>query len=122
MIVAMAAMGVVEMPLDEVVGVIAMRNRGMAATGRVDVAGCVTLARVVRGTAGRVRRIDRDRAFVDVVAVYRVQVAVVDIVDVTAVLDGEMAAVGTVRVVVSSVRSVGHGKSFLGRRLAPSIQ
>lgn len=114
MIVAVAAMGMVEMPIDEVVGVIAMRNRGMAATGRVGVAGRVPLARVVRGTPGRVRRIDRDRALVDVVAAHHVQVAVVDIVDVTAVLDGEMAAVSTVLVVVISV---GHGRSFLWRRI-----
>lgn len=110
MIIAVPTMGVVEVAVDQVVDVIAVRNCRMTAVGGVHVRGGVAMAGVVRRAAGRVRWVDRDRAFVDMVVVHHMQMPVVQIVDVAAVLDGEMAAVDTMNMVVGGVRAVGRHK------------
>ncbi len=113
MIVAVAIVRVVEMAIDQIVGVIAMRHGGMAAAGTVDVTGGVAGAAMVRRALGRVGRVDRDRVLVDVIAVEVVQVAVVQVVDVASVLDRDVAAAGAVHMIVSRVDGVrgglGHG-------------
>ncbi len=107
MIIAMPTMGMVEVAFDQVVDVIAVRHCRMAAVGGVHVRGIVALAYVARRAAGRIRSIDRDRAFVDVVAVHHMQMPVVQVVDVTAVLNGKVAAVAPMNMIVSGVRAVG---------------
>jgi hypothetical protein len=109
-IVAVPAVGVMEMTVDQVVRVIAVGDRRVTAALGVDMAGGVSGARMSRRAAGRVRRVDRDRAFIDVVAVHHVQMTVVEVVDVAAVLDGEVPAVGTVNMAVAGVRGVRHRK------------
>jgi hypothetical protein len=102
-----------EVAIDQVVGVIAMRNRGVAAAGAVYVTGRVAVTCVGRRATGRVGRVDRDRAFVDMIAVHHVQMPVVEVVDVAAVLDREMPAVGTVDMAMIGVREMRrHGSSF----------
>lgn len=100
MVVAVVTVRVMQVPVDEVVDVIAVRNRGMPAAGRVNVvtrvAGTLVVGRAVAG----VRTTDRDLALVDVVAVHVVQVTVVQVVNVACVLDGWMSAVRAVDVVV----------------------
>lgn len=110
MIVAVPAMGVVKMTGDQIVGVVAMRDRRMTAARGVSMVSGVSTASMIRRAAGWVRRVDRDRAFIDMVAVHHVQVSVVEVVDMAAVLDGEMPAVGTVNMAVAGVRGVRHGK------------
>jgi hypothetical protein len=106
MIITVAPVGMVEVPVDEIVCVITVRDAGMATAGGVEVAGRVALARMARRAAGGVRRIDSDRALINVVAVHHVEMAVVEIVDVAAVLHREVAAVGAVGVVVRGVLGV----------------
>ena len=107
MIIAMPVMDMVEVAGDQVVEVIPMRNRRMAAIGSVHVRGSVAIACVVRRAGGRVRWIDRDRAFVDMVAVHHMQMPVVQVIDVAAVLDSKMTTVDTMNMVVGGVRAVG---------------
>ena len=108
MIVAVLVVRVVQVSVDQVVGVVAVRHRFVAAVGTV-----LVILRVFRGVARRAIRgvlgIDRDLVLVLVVAVRMVQVAVVKVVGVACMLDGGVTAVGSVNVVtVIAVLWVGH--------------
>ena len=98
MVVAVVAVGVVEVALDEVVGVVAVRDGGVAAAVAVGVSGVMAAASVVGRAAGRMRVVDGDRVLIDVVAVGVVQVAVVEVVDVIAMVHGGVSAAGAVLV------------------------
>jgi hypothetical protein len=114
MVVAVAVVRVVEVTLDQIIGVIAVRHAGMSARGAVDVVGRVAGAAVVRRALRRVGRVDGDRVLIDVIAVDVMQVPIVEVVDVAGVLDREMAAAGAVNMVVALVDGVRHGVSWLG--------
>ncbi len=77
MVVAVSSVHVVKMTRDEVVDVVTMRHRRMAAVGAVQMLSIVVATRVVGRASGRISRIDRYRAFIDVVAVDLVQVTIV---------------------------------------------
>jgi hypothetical protein len=114
-IVAMAAVRVMQVAVDEVVDVIAVRHRGMPATRAVYVTGFVARAGVSRRAGGRILGVDRQYVLFDLAAGDRVmQVAVVQVVDVIAVLDRGVSAVLAVLVIVMFVRFTGlrHGNSF----------
>ena len=107
MVVAVVAVRVVQVAIDEVVNVVAMRHRFMTAAGAVNVPGFVAAAVVVGRAGVRVGGADGDAVFIDVVAVRVVQVAVVQVVNVAVVLDGGVAAARAVLVrVVGVVRFV----------------
>ncbi len=109
-VVAVAVVGMVEMPLDDVVCVAAVRNRLVSAAGAVGVVGAM-LGLVVVVSVG-VRAADFDGVLLDGSIVFLVvEVAVVEIVRVSVVLDGGMLAAGAVDVVVSGVY-FGHALSF----------
>ena len=84
----------VQVPVVQIVDVITMWNRGVAAIGAV-------LVLVFSVFDAQI-----DRALVPVVVVLMVAVTIVDVVDVVVVLDGHMTAVGPVdvRVILVSVR------------------
>lgn len=112
-IVAVAIVRVVQMAVDQVVDVIAMGQGGVATRRAVDVIGRVAAAAMPRRAGGWIRRVDGDRALVDVIAVHRVKMTVVEVVDVSAVLDREVTAVGAVDVIVLGMRAMGgHPDSF----------
>ena len=96
-------MRVVQVAIDEVVNVVAMRHGFVAATGTVDVSRFVAAAVVVRRAGIRVGGADGDAVFIDVVAVRVVQVAVVQVINVAFVLDGSVAAACAVLVFVIGV-------------------
>jgi hypothetical protein len=114
-VVAVPPMGMVEMASDEVVDVVTVWHRFVAASGAVCVVRRVFAARVCGGAGRGVGGADIERALVHVPIVRVVEVAVVEVVDVVAVLDGDVAAVGTVGVIVVVVDSVAHPASFLWR-------
>jgi hypothetical protein len=98
MVVAVIAVGMVQVALDQVIEVIAVRHRLVAAPRTVSVAGLVAL--VVAGCAALgVLRADLQRVFLHQRGADRmVQVAVVQVIDVPLVLDGDVAAAGAVLV------------------------
>ena len=106
MVVAVVPVGAVQVPSDQVVDVITVRHRGMAAVRAVYVLGGMAVTHVLRRTRCWVRGINSDPAFVDVVAVDHMEVAVVKIVDVPAVLDRGVAARRAVDVIVLGVNWV----------------
>ena len=106
-VVAVVAVRVVQVAIDEVIDVVAMWHRFVAAAGAVDVSGFVAAAVVVGRAGVRVGGADGDAVFIDVVAMRVVQVAVVQVIDVAVVLDGGVAAARAVLVrVVGVVRFV----------------
>lgn len=110
MVVAVGAVRMVQVPVDEVVDVVAVGHGLVAAGGTVDVTGVMSRARVGRRAGPGVGAADLDAALVDVTVVQAMQVPVVQVVDVVAVPDGGVAAVGAVLVRVVVVDAMnGHG-------------
>jgi hypothetical protein len=107
---------VVQMTLDKVVGMIAVRHRLMAARWAVFLSRLVTGASIVRRALGGIRLTRLDHVLVDVVAMRMMQVAVMQVVDVIAMAYGGVSAVRTVpmRVIgLCRLRAVRHGRSPL---------
>jgi len=88
----MALMRVVQMPIHEIIDMAAVRHSLVAAAGSVNVPGFVPPARVAGRAGIRVLRGYVQSALVHMIAVHRVQAAVVKVVDVISVADGGVAA------------------------------
>jgi len=102
-VVAVAAMRVMEMSVDEIVDVVAMRDGLVAATSSMPVSGIVTGADVAGCTSRRIGAAHFDHMLIEMIVVRLMEVAVVKIVHVIAVLDGDMAATGSVNMVMPLV-------------------
>ena len=96
MVVAVISVLVMQTAVDDVVDVIAVRYSFVAATFAVNVA----VTGVNRMAAVRVGFIDAQGVLVVVAVVLMVQVAIMQIIDVSFVLDGSVAAVCAVDVVI----------------------
>jgi hypothetical protein len=94
-IVAVVAVRMVQMAVDEIVDVVPVRHLRVAAARPVDMARSVTVALVIVNASVGVRRRHFEYAFVDVIAVRVMQVPVVQVVDVPLVFDRQMAAART---------------------------
>ncbi|MBN3724170.1 hypothetical protein [Burkholderia sp. Ac-20379] len=86
------------MAIDQIIDVIAVRYRFMAAAGAVDMPRFMTRALVVRRALIGVAAAHLDDVLVDMIAVRMMQVAVVEVIHVVAVLDRGVAAIRAVRV------------------------
>jgi hypothetical protein len=95
MIVALVAMRMVEMPVHEVVHMVAMGYLGMTTTGAVDMISIVPAALVARRATLGIHRRYFEHAIIHVVAVDMVQMTVVEVVGVTIVLSCRMARQST---------------------------
>jgi hypothetical protein len=91
MVVAMVAVRMMKAAIDEIINVVAVRHRLVAASGAM----LVAFAADFRGAANGVVGTDRDDVLVDMIAVRELQVTVLQIVDVVAVADRNMAAIRT---------------------------
>jgi hypothetical protein len=109
MIVAVLAMGSVEVPADQIVAVVSVRDRFVAAAAAVLVTVGVLAAGVLRSAGGRVLACRLELALVDVPLVAVVEVTVVQVVRVVGVLDSAMAAGRAVHMLMTIVRRVAHG-------------
>jgi hypothetical protein len=112
-IVAVLAVRVVKMTVDQVVDVIAMRHGRVTAGGGVNVRGVMRAARVPGRARIWVGAIDLDLALVGVAIVDVVKVAIVDVVDVAVVTNGHMATARAMNVSVVGVNVVIHGQPGL---------
>lgn len=112
MVVAVIAVRVMQMALDEVVHVVAVWNGLMPAVLAVNMAGFVPFAPMLRRAAVRVVGIDRERVLIDMITVGMVQVAAVYVVDMTLVLDRRVAAARLVPVrMILVYEMLVHGRS-----------
>jgi hypothetical protein len=98
-VVAVRAVRVVQMAVDEIVDVVAMRNGGMAAVGTVHVAGRMRAALVVGRALAGIGASIGDFVFLHLsVGPLVMQMTVVEVIDVSLVLDGRMTAIRPVLV------------------------
>ena len=98
MVVAVIAIGKMQMAVDEIVNVIAMRDRLVAAVGAMDMGSIVAAAVMALGAAGGVRLAYFHHMLIDMAFMRAMQVAVVEVVDVVVMLDCGMTAVGAMLV------------------------
>lgn len=98
-----------KMPADEVVHMVAVRNPLVAAVGTVHVFAAMTLAIVLGGAAVRIHPAHFNDMLVDVLAMYMVQMAVMEIIRMAVVHDRLMPAFRTVHVVMRGVFLTFHG-------------
>ncbi len=106
MIVAVIVVRVVQVPADEIVGVVAVRNCLVTAIRAVRVFLIVPGTAVRRGALRRIRSIDFDAALVDVIAVNVMQVPVMEVVAVVAMVNALVSTTGLVNMLVRCVRLV----------------
>ena len=106
----MPTMGMMQMPGHQVIYVVTVRHRLMAAMGAMLVAGLMPLAFVARRTIVRVRPADPNRVLIVVVIMMMVQVPVMQIIHMIFVLYRGVAASRSVDVdmVASGVHLVRH--------------
>ncbi len=91
-VVAVAFVRMMEMPIDEVIHVVAVRHGRMAAFRAVDMLNRVCGAFVVRRAGGGVRVRNFQHMLVHVIAVRMVDVAVVEVIHVVRMFDRRMPA------------------------------
>ena len=103
MVVAVVAVRVVQVAIDEVIDVVAMRYGFVSAAGAVYMSRFVAVAVMIWGADVRVGGADGDAVFIDVVVVRVVQVAVVQVINVAFVFDGGVTAIRAVLVFVVGV-------------------
>jgi hypothetical protein len=100
-VVAVVAVGVVQVAVDQVIDVVAVRDGRMAAVGAVLMCFIVAAAGVLGSAIGGVGFIDGEGVFLDFAAFDVVQVAVVQVIDVAVV---DYAAVATTWAVLVAPR------------------
>jgi len=101
MVVTMISMGVMQMTVDKIVDMVAVRNWLVSATRSVDMAAVVPRAGVARRAAVWVDvRYFQCMLFDGPVSVHVVHMAVVQVIDVIAVLDRGVSAIRAVLVIM----------------------
>ena len=116
MIVAVRAVGPVQVPSDKVVGVISMGDHFMAATCPMLVR-CVVRRTTMRRAAGvGICARDLEHVLVDVAVVSVMQMPVVQVVDVPGVLYLRVSTVRAVRVIVLLMNRMCHALSVTSSR------
>jgi hypothetical protein len=110
-IVAVVAMRVMEVAVHQVIDMIAVRHRRMAAIGTVLMILIVAAAGMLRRAGVRVLRRDGESVLLDLVPLHVVQVAVMQVINVVLVDNAGMTAIRAVLMGMSFVM-VCHGISF----------
>lgn len=104
-VVAVIAVRMVQVSVYQVVGVIAVRNSRVAAIRPVLMGFLVTATAMVWRASGRVCRVDGQGMFLDLAAILVMQMAVMQVIDVSLVQDAGMPAIRAVPVRVAFVMS-----------------
>ncbi len=111
MIIAVVSVGIVEMTVHEVTGVIAVGNRFVAASGSVDVTRVLAGTGVVRRASVRIDVRNLDSVLFDLSTIDVMETAVVEIVDVVLMTYGGVSATLPVLMFVVSVQVFRHSVS-----------
>lgn len=123
MVVAMVAVGMVQVSINEVVHMVAVRNGFVAAARTMDVTRCVSCAGVLGRAGVRIRWSHGDDVLVNVLIVRMVQVAVMQVVDVALVNHGGVAASWSmlmIMVLMVGLVACGHNDLLRAGRLQKS--
>lgn len=103
------------MAVDEIVDMIAVRDGFVAAAWAMDVSGIMSGAAMVRRTTIRVLVAHLNPMLVDMIGVRMVKMTIVEIVDMVAMPNRDVAALRSVRVIVIGMMGKiagGHSTSF----------
>ena len=109
-IVAMVAVVMMEPTFDEVINVVAVRDRLMPAAGSMDMARLVTFVPIRRRAPGRVFDGHFNNMLLDIVPFLMVQMSLMEVVDMVAMLHGDMTAICIVMMRMLSVREMVPGR------------
>ncbi len=96
MIVAMVAVRMMQMPVDQIVDVVPVRHRLVPAPRTMNVPRLVSAALMFRRTRVRILRRNLDRVLIDMPVMHVMQMTVVKIVDMIAMLERRVPESGTV--------------------------
>ena len=99
----MSIVRVMQVPTDEVIHMVTVRNSLVAAVGTMCVFAAVTFAIVLGGAVLRIHPADCNDMLVDVLAMDMVQMAIMEIIRMAVVHDRLMPAFRTVRVIMRGV-------------------
>jgi hypothetical protein len=94
----MIAVRMVQPAIDQIVDMVAMRHGFMAAIRPVPVCRIMAAGAQFRIAAVRIAIVHRDDMLLDAAMLGMLEVAVIEVIDVAVMLDGEMAASGAVNV------------------------
>ena len=111
MVVAVIAMRVVQVAIDQIVHMVSVRHRGVTAARPMNVIRSVRGAGVLRRASARIGRRDRKDVLIHMVAMRMVKMTIVEIVDVPFMLYRHMATLRAVlvfMVVVMALIALGH--------------
>jgi predicted ATPase len=117
MIIAVCSVRVMQMAVDQIVHVIAMRHGFVAAAGTVNVIGWMSATVVARRARRGIGCAHWDLVFVHMIAVRMMQVAIVQVVRVPIVLDRGVAAARAVLMIVVSVDIAGFVRGIVGHSM-----
>jgi hypothetical protein len=110
MVIAVVAMGMVQVTVDEIVDMIAMRDRFVAAARSMNVSSVMSGAAMVWRATIRVLVAHFNAMFVHMIRARMVKMAIVEIIHMAAVPDSNVAAAGSMHVIVIGVmRKIGSG-------------
>ncbi len=107
MIVAVRAMGEVQVPADHIVQMIAMGNGLVTAARAMAMPGLVSVAGMCRGASGWIFTGDGKDMFIDMVGMNMVEMAIVHVIGMAVMHDRLMAAARCVAVGVMVMSSMG---------------
>jgi hypothetical protein len=102
-VVAVVAVRVMQVAVDQVIDVVAVRDGGVAAVGAVLMRFVMAAASVLGSAIGGIGYVDGEGVFLDFVRFDAVQVAVVQVIDVAVVDDAGVATTRAVLVGMSLV-------------------
>ena len=111
MVVAMVAMRMMQVSIDQIIDVIAMRHGFVSAARPMHVSGVMPRAAVLRRAGIGIGRGHLDHMLVDMIAMGMMQMAVMEVVHVTAMLHGRVPATGAMDMRMVGMRrvlAVGH--------------
>ncbi|SAL54611.1 hypothetical protein AWB64_06017 [Caballeronia sordidicola] len=102
-VVAVIAVRMMQVTVDKIVHMIAVRHGVVSATRAMHVPGLMATALVIGRAAIEIGGVDFQLVFIDMVAVRVMQVAVVQVVDMALMANRRVAAAGTMLVIVMGV-------------------
>jgi hypothetical protein len=107
MIIAMVAMRMMQVAINQIVHMVPMRHRLVAASGPMHVTRAVTGAAMLRSALAGIGRGDLDDMFIDVVAMDMMEMPVMQIVNMAVMMDGRMTAIRAVNMRMIGMLGVG---------------
>jgi hypothetical protein len=113
-IIAVVAVGMMEVAVDQIVDMVSVRHRLMATTRPMDMTLLVPSAFMIRGAGVGILGADTQDMLIDMIAMHMMEMAIVKVVDVTVVLDGCVPTIFAVDVrVVLMLLAVAQGWPLL---------